>query len=364
MTAALDHALTFAGQQLERTASTVPSGRQPRSTKADGQWSTVTASDWTSGFYAGCLWLLYEKTNDPAWRARAEAQTALLEGQKNNTGDHDVGFRMLTSYGQGYRLTSNPAYRDVLLTAARSLATRFDPEVGCTRSWSTGTWKFPVIIDNMMNLELLLWASANGGEPRWREMAVSHALQTMRNHVRADAGTYHLVDYDPETGAVLKKQTHQGLADESTWARGEAWALYGFTMLYRYTNDPRFLDTAERLAEYTLARLPPDAVPYWDYMAAAPPEPRDTSAAAITASALFELSERVAAPEAKTRYRKTAVDILESLASKAYLAEGTSSAGVLLHAVGAKPLGTEIDVSLIYGDYYFLEALMRYRRGI
>jgi unsaturated chondroitin disaccharide hydrolase len=353
---------TFAEQQLTRSSASVSPSRHPRSTGPDGQWTTVGAGDWTSGFYTGCLWLMHEHTGQAAWRTRAEAQMADLESQKDNTRDHDVGFRLLSSYGNGLRLAGTPAYRGVLLAGARSLATRFDPEVGSLRSWSFGTWKFPVIVDNMMNLELLLWAADNGGEPAWRDMAVSHAVRTLENHVRPDGSTYHVVDYDPETGAVRGRQTHQGRADDSTWARGQAWAVYGFTMMHRYTKDPRFLEAATRTAEYVFARRPSDSIPYWDYTAPAT-DPRDTSAAAITASGLLELSTRVASP-AKERYRDGALEILRALSSPAYLAEGSPSAGILLHAVGHKPASTEVDVSIIYGDYYFLEALLRYRRGI
>ena len=361
---AFERAWTFAGQQLLRANEGLIPSQHPRSTRVDGRWSTVTAADWTSGFYPGCLWLLYEKTGDAAWRTRAQAQTADLEGQKSNTGDHDVGFRIMSSYGQGLRLTNEAAYRDVIHAAARSLVTRFDPDVGCTRSWSFGSWKFPVIVDNMMNLELLLWSAANGGDPAHRAIAVSHALKTLENHVRPDGGTYHVVDYDPQDGRVLARQTHQGLADESTWARGQAWGLYGFTMVHRYTNDQRFLDAATRLADYTLTRLPADSVAYWDFMAPdSPPPPRDTSAAAITASGLLELSARTPGAERKVRYREAALSILRSLAAPPYLADGSPSAGILLHGVGSKPAGTEVDVSLIYGDYYFLEALRRYRTG-
>ena len=358
----LDAVWTFADQQLTRASASIPASRHARSTGADGRWTTVPASDWTSGFYAGCLWLMHDQTGQAAWRTRAEAQTADLESQKNNTQDHDVGFRLMASYGNGLRLTGAPAYREVLLTGARSLATRFDPDAGCLRSWSWGSWSFPVIIDNMMNLELLFWAAENGGDPSLREIAVSHALRTRENHVRPDGGTYHVVDYDPQTGVVLKRQTHQGRADDSTWARGEAWALYGFTVVYRHTKDARFLDTATRVADYVIAHRPADSVPYWDYSAPAT-EPRDTSAAAIAASGLLELSTHVPSP-AKERYRDAAAEMLRSLASRTYLAEGSPSAGILLHGTGHKPGGTEIDVSLIYGDYYFLEALLRYRRGV
>ena len=355
-----DHALQFAEQQLTATVSEVNDPtRFPRSTLSDGSWRIEDSGAWTSGFFPGCLWLMFQRTSGSTWRTWASSWTAQMEGEKNDTSSHDVGFKIFCSFGNGYRLTFDPAYRDVVIAGARSLATRYSPIVGCTRSWNNR--HFPVIIDNIMNLEILFWAARHGGDPAWYDMAVSHALKTRQNHVRADGSTYHLVDYDPNTGAVLGKETVQGYSTESTWARGQAWAVYGFTMTYRETGDARFLDTARQVADYLIDHLPTDHVPYWDFEAPnIPNEKKDSSAAAIAASGLLELSTLVTDGASRTRYREAAFQVLESLCSPAYLAEGTTSSGILLHGVGNKPANTEVDVSLIYGDYYFIEALLRY----
>ena len=359
----MDHALQFAQGQLKKSVAQI---KDPtllvRSTAPDGSWKTIKASDWTSGFFPGLLWMASEYSSGSEFRPWAEKWTATLEEQKKNTGDHDVGFRIFCSYGNGYRLTHKADYQEVILATAASLATRFNPRVGCTRSWNHGTWTFPVIIDNMMNLELLFWASKNGGDPAWFDMAVKHAQTTMQNHVRPDGGTYHVVDYHIETGAVIKKQTHQGYQDESTWGRGHAWAIYGFTVAYRETGDHRFLETAQKLANYFISRLPADSVPYWDFQAPGiPNEPRDSSAGAIAASGILELSTLVPDKKEREKLRQAAHAILESLCSPSYLAEGTKLSSILQHATGHKPKDTEVDVGLIYGDYYFLEALLRYK---
>jgi hypothetical protein len=234
--------------------------------------------------------------------------------------------------------------------------------VGCIKSWDGTDWPFPVIIDNMMNLEILFWAAKNGGPPALRDMAASHALKTMANHFRADGSTYHVVSYDTLTGAVLARQTLQGYADESVWSRGQAWAIYGFTMAYRETGDDRFLTTAQRAADYFIGHLPPDLVPYWDFLAPnIPNEERDVSAAAVACSGLLELSGMGADSSAKERYLQSALGLLRTMCRPPYLSEGTSSMALLNHSVGNRPAGTDVDVSLIYADYYFVEALHRYK---
>lgn len=356
----MNHAINFAQQQLNHTISEIATNKYPRSTYSDGTWKLVDPGDWTCGFFPGCLWLMYDWTGDNTWKTRAESWTANLESQKNNTSTHDVGFMIFCSYGNGYRLNPNDPYKQVILTAAQSLSTRYNSTVGCIKSWNN--YHFPVIIDNMMNLELLLWASKNGGSASHYDKSVSHANKTITNHVRADNTTYHVVDYDPNTGAVLWRGTHQGYNDESTWARGQAWGLYGFTMAYRETNNANYLDTAKKLANYFVDYLPADYVPYWDFeVPGIPNEERDSSAAAIAASGLLELSTLVSTQAEKDKFKNAAVNIITSLCSSAYLAEGSTSHGVLRHAVGSHPGGTEIDVSLIYGDYYLLEALLRLR---
>ncbi len=333
----------------------------PRSSDK-GQLKLVKPDDWTSGFFPGALWLVYDFNRAPQWRAAAEAQTAKLESVRHYAGDHDTGFMLGCSFGQGYRLTRNPAYRAVLLDGAQALSTRFKPGAGIIRSWDFGTWRCPVIIDNMMNLELLLWAAREGGAPRFRDIAVSHANKTLANHFREDGSSFHLVDYDPESGAILRKQTVQGYADPSAWARGQAWGLYGFTMLYRETRDPAYLAQARRIAAFVGKHpsLPDDKIPYWDFNAPdLPGAPRDTSAGAIMASALLELCDHVPAAEAAT-YEDLATSQLRSLSSPAYRAKlGENHGFLLLHGVGHIPGKHEIDVALIYGDYYFLEGLLR-----
>ncbi len=324
------------------------------------------AADWTSGFFPGALWYLYEATGDTKWRQQAEAFTAGLETMKSNRRTHDVGFMLHCSFGNGFRLTADPHYREVLLAGAESLVSRFNPSVGCIKSWDTrAEWPYPVIIDNMMNLELLLWAAREANEPRYRAIAVSHADVTLRNHFRPDGSSFHVVDYDPKTGEPRKKQTHQGAADSSAWARGQAWAVYGYTFMYRETRDPRYLAQARHVAAFIMdhPRLPADKVPYWDFDAPRIPKaPRDASAAAIISSALFELSTFVEG-EDRQRYRAFATAQLASLSSPAYRANvGENGCFLLLHSTGSFPRDSEIDVPLNYADYYFLEALVRCRK--
>jgi hypothetical protein len=358
--------LAFAEQQLLASIAEVgvPT-RFPRSTLATGRWRTRSSSDWTAGFFAGQLWLLFEHSGNPSLRSAAEQWTAGVSPQATNTSTHDVGFMIFNSAGQAYRITGDDAYRQTVLTAAAALDSRFSEVVGGTRSWDIGAWSFPVIVDNMMNLELLLWSSQHGSDPlamqRWSNHAMQHALLTRAHHVRPDASTFHLVDFDPDTGAVQSRETVQGAHDASTWARGQAWALYGFTMVFRETGDPEHLATAEALADFFLANLPADRVPYWDFDAPEIPNaPRDSSAAAIAASGLVELSALAGDASRRETYRVAAEGILVSLMSSAYLSDGEVSSGILLHGTGHKPANSEIDVSLIYGDYYFIEALVRY----
>jgi rhamnogalacturonyl hydrolase YesR len=319
----------------------------------------VKGTDWTSGFFSGELWFLYEQTRNKEWLSAARKYTALLEPVQFFGGTHDLGFMMYCSFGNGYRLTGDTAYRAVIIQSAKTLGTRFNPATGVIKSWdfaSDHKWKYPVIIDNMMNLELLFEATKLTGDSSFYRIAVTHANTTMKNHFRADNSSFHVVDYDPETGAVRQKNTAQGFSDASAWARGQAWGLYGYTMCYRETKDPVYLQQAEKIAAYILSRLPADKVPYWDHDAPGiPNEPKDASAAAITASALFELNTF----SRKPGYRNTANKILETLCAD-YLSPAKQTSGfILLHSTGHKPAKSEIDVPLIYADYYFLEALMR-----
>jgi unsaturated chondroitin disaccharide hydrolase len=360
----LDHAWQFAHGQLKQTTMEwQDSVRYPKCTGVDGKWITSPIQYWTSGFFPGCLWYAFEQSGDPSTRDAAMRWTAGLAPIQFLTTHHDVGFMIFNSYGNGYRLTKNNEYKDVILQTARSLMKRYNPVVGCIKSWDNRRWPYPVIIDNMMNLELLFWASQNGGTKEMYDVAVSHAVKTMQNHFRPDFSTYHVLGYDTTTGGVLSKGTNQGYADASCWARGQAWAIYGFTMTYRFTKDPRFLHTAQRAADYFIAHLPPDFIPYWDFQAPAiPNEPRDVSAAAIASSAFLELSQYTTEINLKDKYRNASEKMLSSMCTPSYLAEGTASHAILNHSVGSKPSKSEVDVSLIYADYYFLEAMLRYAR--
>jgi unsaturated chondroitin disaccharide hydrolase len=361
----IDSALATSAKQYEGMLAQLPDdGKLPR-TFEHGQLVTTASNAWTSGFFPGSLWYLFEATGNAKWRAAAERTTALLEPEQHNKRTHDVGFILYCSFGNGLRLTGNAAYRPVLLNGALSLTTRFNPTVGSLQSWDKRNgWDFPVIIDNMMNLELLFWAAHAGPGESYRDIAVRHADTTLKNHFRADGSSVHVVDFDPTDGRVKQRVTHQGAADESSWSRGQAWGLYGFTLAYRATKDPRYLEQAQKIAAFMMnhPRLPADKVPYWDFDAPGIPNaPRDSSAAAIMCSALFELSTQVPAPAAAA-YRTFAEQQLRGLASPAYLAEpGTNGGFLLKHATGNHPKNSEIDVPIIYADYYFLEALLRAR---
>ena len=334
----------------------------PRSLNPDGGLNLVASGDWCAGFFAGNLWQLYEYSGNEKWMAQAKAFTAKMEGEKNDGSSHDMGFKVYCSVGNGYRLTHNEHYKDVIITAAKTLSTRFNPIVGCIKSWDGHkNWKFPVIIDNMMNLELLFEATKLSGDSSYYKIAVTHANTTMKNHFRADYSSYHVIDYDPETGKVLHKQTAQGYSDESAWARGQAWGLYGYTMCYRETGNKAYLHQAEEIAKFIFnnPNMPKDLVPYWDYNDPAIPNvPRDASAAAIMASALYELSTYSSGGK---QYKKTADKILNSLSNNYQAPIDEDKGFLLLHSTGHKPAKSEIDVPIIYADYYYLEALLRQR---
>lgn len=357
-------ALDYCAAQARKTGGTIGEGpKMPRSVpKGEKEWKRVDIGDWTSGFWPGIQWYLFDATDQNIWKLEAHYWQSYLE-PLSHAGhfDHDLGFQVFCSYGNGYRLTKDPKYKEVILRTADSLATLYNPKVGTTQSWPHNNYGgHNTIIDNMMNLELLFWASKNGGNKKLYDIAVRHAETTMRHHFREDYSSYHVVVYDPETGMPFKKLTAQGFSDESMWARGQAWAIYGFTMTYRETGDPKFLAFAEKVAGVYLERLPDDLVPFWDFMAPGiPNEPRDAAAAAIAASGLLELSTLATDAERAKRYRSKAEGMLAEL-SRNYQSREANSA-FLLHATGHKPAGSEIDCSIIYADYYYLEALLRLR---
>jgi hypothetical protein len=362
----LNRATERANYQLTRLAKATEkiypdSAVFPRTILADNQTLYVGIYDWTSGFFPGSLWYGYELTGDKALEKEARKFTMKLSPLQYYKGIHDVGFMIFCSYGNAIRLASAKGDTEVLVNTAKSLTSRFNPKVGLIKSWDhEPAWKFPVIIDNMMNLELLFEASKMTGDNSYKNIAIIHADNTMKNHFRPDMSTYHLVSYDPETGEVLTKETHQGYSNSSAWARGQAWGLYGYTVCYRYTNDKKYLEWAEKIANYIIANVKTeDKIPYWDYNAPKiPNEPRDASAAAVTASALLELSQKSASG---AKYFSYAEKILKSLSSDKYLAKkGENNGFILMHSVGSFPHNSEVDVPLNYADYYYMEGLKKY----
>ncbi|HIS23637.1 MAG TPA: glycoside hydrolase family 88 protein [Candidatus Cryptobacteroides intestinipullorum] len=336
------------------------------STYQNGEIVYVPVDDWVSGFFAGTLWYMYELTGDEYWADHARKHTEILDTIQYLKWHHDIGFMIYDSYGNGLRLKNPDGYKDVIVNAAKSLSTRFRPAAGIIQSWdadkgwqANNGWKCPVIIDNMMNLELLMKATEFTGDSTYYNIAVSHADQTMKNHYRPDYSTYHVVDYDPETGEVRGRYTAQGYSDESAWARGQAWSLYGYTVMYRYTGDKKYLEQAEKVADFILnhPNMPEDLIPYWDFDCPDIPDTyRDVSAGAIMASALYELFGFTG----NDMYKEKADKMIESLSSPAYrAAQGTNGGFILMHSVGSIPHGSSIDVPLNYADYYFLEALIR-----
>lgn len=362
----IDQQFKFADQQYKVLAKNVPADVMPKTLNATtGEVVTSNTAWWCSGFFPGSLLYIYEYTQDAEILAEAKRRLAILEKEKNNKGTHDLGFMMYCSFGNAYRLLHDPAYKDIIEASAASLSTRYHPAAKVIQSWkSNDMWVGPVIIDNMMNLELLSWASDHGGDKKYKEIAINHANSTIKNHYRPDFSAYHVLDYNMETGEVLKKVNWQGYADESAWSRGQAWGLYGFTMMYRFTKDKQYLDQAIHIANFMLndPNMPADMIPYWDYDAPEIPNTyRDASAGAIMASALLELAQYSNKSESK-KYLDASEKAIRTLASDAYRSKLGENGGFLLkHGVGFLGQNSEVDVPLTYGDYYFLEALYRYK---
>jgi len=382
----VDNAYAFATRQMEYAVKEADKARKmegnakkrkvmPRSINKDGSLAMVGSYDWCSGFFPGSLWQIYAYTNDDSWRQTAISWTWPIEEAKWHKGTHDLGFMMNNSFGKAYDMTGEKSYKDVVIQSASTLISRYNPIVKSIRSWdhNRDKWKFPVIIDNMMNLEMLFRATELTGDSTYWNIAVAHANTTMKNHFRNDYSSYHVVDYDPETGAVRSKCTHQGYADDSYWSRGQGWGLYGFTMCYRYTGDEAYLKQGENIADFfiSLGNMPGDGIPYWDMKMPSvedcTPEnvnkdiPRDASSAAIIASGLYELCVYVA-PEKGARYKAYADKIVDSLNNNYQAKPGSDYGFLLLHSTGHHPGGSEIDVPLNYADYYYLEALARKQR--
>jgi unsaturated chondroitin disaccharide hydrolase len=321
----------------------------------------VPSRDWTSGFFAGNLWQLYRLTGNKAYKIQAEKWTPFSKKESINSNSHDVGFKVFCSFGEALKVENKQEYKDVIIKGAETLCTRFNAKVGAIRSWDFNKeiWDYPVIIDNMMNLELLFEASKLSGNKKYKEIAIQHANTTLKNQFREDNSCYHVIDYDPASGAVRKKTTLQGYNDDSVWARGQGWAVYGFTMCYRYTKDPAYLKQAEATAKFFInnKNLPEDGIPYWDFKdPSIPNSPRDVSAATVMASALYELYGYTK----DKNYLAFADKIMTSLNSDKYiLSDAVNAPFILDHSTGNWPKHDEIDEPIIYADYYFLEALLR-----
>ncbi len=365
--------LDAAAKQIKVLANETPAEKFPK-TFENGKEVFSSSSWWCSGFYPGTLLYLYEGTKDEGLLKKATEKLTYLEKEKNNKGTHDLGFMLFCSFGNALRLTGDTQkYEPILSTGANSLASRYSPVTKTIRSWDHGSWQYPVIIDNMMNLEFLTQVSKMTGDKKFYDIAVAHAETTLKNHFRKDYSSYHVIDYDKKTGKAIGKKTHQGAFDESAWSRGQGWALYGYTMMYRETKKKEFLKQAQQIAKYILSNpnMPADLVPYWDFdkdkIAQSDKmypnkDLRDVSAAALYASALLELSQYTKGSEAVNYFNKAEI-ILKNLSKAPYLAPyGLNGGYILQHSVGALPLNSEIDVPLTYADYYYVEALVRYQR--
>jgi hypothetical protein len=353
-----------AAVQYRGIIKNLPDGQFPK-TYEKGKLETSNSGWWCSGFYPGTLLYIFEQTGDSALYREAIRMLDILKKEQFNTSTHDLGFMMYCSFGNANRIHPDPAYKEILVNSAKSLAGRFDPKVGCIKSWNAQKGDYLVIIDNMMNLELLFAATGITGDSSYYKIAVTHANTTMKNHFRPDYSSYHVVNYNPETGAVQEKRTAQGAANESAWARGQAWGLYGYTMVYRETKELKYLEQAKQIARFILhhPNLPADKIPYWDFNAPGIPNAlRDASAAAVIASALLELQTYVD-NKSRKEYVAVAEKILQVLSSDRYkAAPGTNGGFILQHSVGHMPQQTEVDVPLTYADYYFTEAMKRYKQ--
>ncbi|WP_462255495.1 glycoside hydrolase family 88 protein [Ferruginibacter sp.] len=357
---------TDAAAQYKVLMQNLPADKFPKTYfPTTDKYEFSNSSWWCSGFYPGTLLYLYQQTKDTVLYNEAMRILEVLKKEQFNTGTHDLGFMMYCSFGNANLITPSTLYKEILLNSAKSLSTRFDTTVGCIKSWNGKPNEYLVIIDNMMNLKLLFWATQVSGDSSFYKIAVTHANTTMQNHFRADNSSYHVLNYNAATGSVQQKRTAQGFADESAWARGQAWGLYGYTETYRETKDRKYLDQANKIAQFILSHrnFPSDKIAYWDFNAPDIPNTlRDASAAAIMASALLELSGYVNKKISK-EYFKTAELILKNLADEKYKASAGSNGGFILkHGVGHNPNKTEIDVPLTYADYYFVEAMIRYRQ--
>lgn len=362
----IESELELAIEQVKAMNMELAPDQLPRTVdKETGELITSGSGWWCSGFYPGVLWYLYEYSADESIREIAVQRTELIEKEQYNKGTHDLGFMINNSFGQGLRIAGKEEYKKVMINGAYSLMSRYNETVGCIRSWDFGSWMFPVIIDNMMNLEYLMWAFRETGDSAFFAATISHADKTLENHFRNDFSSYHVVDYDTLSGQARLKQTHQGYSDESAWARGQAWGFYGYVTMYRETKFDRYLDQAVNIVNFMLdhPNMPDDGIPYWDFDAPdIPDSKRDASAGAILASGLLELSRYVEEDDS-TRYLEEAKKILQTLSKPEYRTSlGEQQNFLLKHSVGSIPGNSEVDVPLTYADYYYVEALLRLRK--
>ncbi len=374
----VDKDLAYCEQQIVRAiealgaAGPIDYTMMPRNiAKGEANWTSRKSSEkeWTSGFWPGVLWYTYAASGNETIKAEAEKFSKTLYPIADVPAyDHDLGFLMFCAFGEAYNLTKSPEYKDLILRSSDTLATLFNPTVGTILSWPREVephgWPHNTIMDNMINLDMMFWAAKNGGEEHkyLYDMAVRHADVTMENHFRDDYTSYHVAVYDTVSGNLIKGVTHQGYADHTMWARGQAWAIYGFTMVYRETRDPKYLEFVQKVTDVYLKDLPCDAIPYWDFSAPGIPDaPRDASSAAVVASALLELCDFVE-PAKGAEYKAAAVKMLTSL-SNSYQC-GDEKVAFLDHSTGHHPNGSEIDIPIIYADYYYVEALLRYKNSL
>ena len=365
-----DKWLSYCNEQVKRTLLEIQndSCKLPRNIDSDAQkWNLIDVYDWTSGFWPGILWYNYEYTKDKFIKDKAKQYTDCLVSllDPEHKGDHDLGFQFFCSFGNAYRITGDERYKKILFAGANKLAGFYNKKVGTILSWEHMVevmgWPHNTIMDNMMNLELLFWTAKNGGNPEYYAMAENHARVTMENQFRDDYTNYHVAVYDTINGNFIKGVTNQGYSDDSFWARGQAWAIYGYTVVYRETKNKEYLRFTEKITDVYLKKLPEDYVPFWDFDdPQIPNAPRDASSASIAASALLELSTLEDDRGKAEEYFNAAEKMLLSLSSKAYLS-GEEKASFLLHSTGNYPAKYEIDASINYADYYYIEALTRYK---
>jgi unsaturated chondroitin disaccharide hydrolase len=360
----IDKIFQFALKQYSKaTANFIDTTKAIRSCDSTGKWTTIHKTDWMSGFFPGILWYIYENTKDKNIGEQARKWTQSIEKQKFQIHHHDIGFMMFCSFGNGLRLKSDPKDVPVLIQSAKSAITRYNPKVGTIKSWNFKANDHPTIIDNMMNLELLTWASRQTKDPIYKDIAIKHAEVSIKNHFRPDFSSYHVILYDSTTGEVIKKHTAQGFSDESRWARGQSWGLYGYVMMYRETGKKEFLEQGKKISDLFIKILPADTVPFWDFDAPNQPNAvKDASSAAVAAAGLLELSLLEKKSSESRKYYNAGVKLLNALSTSRYLADKDKYECVLLHSAYNVPKNYEVDVNISYADYYYLEALSRLKK--